>query len=202
MSHPYLPAARRRHDSPGEGRRGRRRVVVALILLLLIGGTGAAWYFWPDPHLTAVRQLQKELFGPAGRQLAPDDRRQKFAQLRVEEKMLSDTQREGLRAEGMRRRSADLSRYFRLPKEEKQKYLDNLIAREDRRRQEWQENGSGPGPRGNRAANGAGTPQERDKRREDALDSLPAAQRAEMSEFRREINARRQELGLPTNGRR
>jgi hypothetical protein len=177
-------------------------VVVAIVVFLLIGGTGAAWYLWPDPHVAAVRQLQKDLFGPAGRQLSPEERRQKFGRLREEEKMLSEAQRLGLRAEGMRRRSADLSRYFRLPKEEKEQYLDNLIAREDRRRQEWQATGGAPGPRGDRAANSAKTPQERDKRREDALDSLPATQRAEWTEFRRELNARRQELGLPSSGRR
>ena len=42
----------------------------------------------------------------------------------------------------------------------------------------------------------------RDKRREDGLDSMPATQRAEWTEFRKELNARRQELGLPTVGRR
>jgi hypothetical protein len=198
MSRTYERADRKEANSSRTG----RRVVLAVILFLLIGGAGAAWYFWPDPHLAAVKQLQKELFGPARRQLSPDERRQKFGQLREEEKMLSEAQRQGLRAEGMRRRSADLMRYFRLPKEEKERYLDNLIAREDSRRQEWQANGGGPGPRGDRAANSAKTPQERDKRREDALDALPATQRAEWTEFRRELNARRQELGLPSNGRR
>jgi hypothetical protein len=208
MNHPHSPAFRRKAEPSGVGRgavgssRRRRRHIFALILLLLVGGAGAAWYFWPDPHLAAVKQLQKELFSPAGRQMSPDDRRQKFGQLREEEKMLSDSQRRGLRADGMRRRAADLSRFFRLPKGEKEQYLDNLIAREDRRRQEWQVNGGGPGPRGDRAANSAGSPQERDKRREDALDSLPPTQRAEWTEFRKELNARRQELGLPSSGRR
>jgi hypothetical protein len=196
MNRSYAPTGRKEGNSSRVG----RRVVLVVIVLLLIGVVGGAWYYWPDPHLTAVKQLQKELFGPAGRQLSPDERRQRFARLREEEQMLSDAQRQGLRAEGMRRRSVDLSRFFRLSKEEKEQYLDNLIARQDRRREELQANG--PGPRGGRAANSAGTPQERDKRREDALDSLPATQRAEMTEFRREINARRQELGLPTNGRR
>jgi hypothetical protein len=198
MNRTFAPTDRKEGNSSRVG----RRVVLAVMVLLMIGVVGGAWYYWPDPHLAAVKQLQKELFGPAGRQLSPDERRQRFARLREEEKMLSDAQRQGLRAEGMRRRSADLSRYFRRSKEEKEQYLDNLIARQDRRREEWQANGGGPGLRGGRAANNTGTPQERDKRREDALDSLPATQRAEMTEFRREINTRRQELGLPTNGRR
>ena len=38
----------------------------------------------------------------------------------------------------------ELNRYFALSKEEKTRYLDDMIAREQRRRQEWQGRGNGP----------------------------------------------------------
>jgi TolA-binding protein len=181
-------------------RKSRRRIVLSVILLLLCSSACAAWYYRPNPHLAAVKQLQKELFSPAGRQLSQDDRRQKFEKLREEVNMLTAAQRLGLRADGMRRRTDQLNRFFKLSKDEKARYLDNLIDREEQRRQARQDGGGGPpNPR---AANSAGTPQERDKRREDALDSLSATQRAEWTEFRQEMNARRQELGLPVNNRR
>src|SRR5579883_2940744 len=123
------------------------RRLVALGLLLLAAGLG--WSFWPDRHLAAVKALRSELFSPEAQQLSQDERRQKFEQLREEEKQLSTSQRRGLRAEGMQRRAAEINRYFHLPKEEKTKYLDGLIAREENRRKEWQARAAaGGGPPG------------------------------------------------------
>jgi hypothetical protein len=165
-------------------------------------------------HLAAVRQLQSDLFGASRQQLAPEDRRQKMALLRTEMNFLSAAERQGLRSEGMKHRTAEISRYFALPKEEKTRYLDDLIARGERRRQEWQSRreqdgaqqtpGSPDGqttPRGGRSGGPLASASERDKRREDMLDSMTATQRAEWTEFRKELNTRRQQLGLPAFGR-
>jgi hypothetical protein len=188
------------------------RRLVALGLLLLVAGL--VWSFWPDGHLAAVKALRSELFSPEGRQLSQDDRRQKFEQLREEEKKLSESQRRGLRAEGMQKRAAEINHYFHLPKEEKTKYLDGVIAREESRRKEWQARmaaaGGGPpgGPQGGQrgggrsgGANAIADVADRDKRRSNMLDSMTAPQRAEFNEFRKELNARRQQLGLPVNRR-
>lgn len=200
------PAARSAATRPVRNSKVRRLVALALVLTTAV----LAWYFWPDRHLAAVKSLRAELFSQAGRQLPEDERRQKFEQLRAEEKMLSSSQRRGLRSEGMQRRAAEINRYFHLPKDEKTKYLDDLIAREEKRRQEWQARaaaGGGPpgGQRGGPPGSGRGGPlvdaADRDKRRSDFLDSMSATQRSEFNEFRKELNARRQQLGLPANGR-
>jgi hypothetical protein len=222
MNPPHSPALR---NAPGPRaaaraaasppvRNSKVRRLVALGLTLVVAALG--WSFWPDRHLAAVKALRSELFSPEGRQLSQDERRQKFEQLREEEKQLSTSQRRGLRAEGMRRRAAEINRYFHLPKEEKTKYLDGVIAREESRRKEWQARmaagGGGPaggpaggpqgGPRGANRPGGLGDVADRDKRRSDFLDSMTAAQRGEFNEFGKELNARRQQLGLPPNGRR
>jgi hypothetical protein len=185
--------------------------MLTLVALLSLGTVLGYWRFRPNPHLVAVKELQKELFSPAGRQLGPDDRRQKFEKLRSEANLLSAAEKQGLRSERSKRRTDEMNRYFGLSKEEKTQFLDDLIAREENRRKEWearaQAAGVAPGtggpsrPNGPGGPNGRGTPQERDKRREDNLDSMPATQRAEAAEFRKELNNRRQQLGLPTGPR-
>jgi hypothetical protein len=224
MNHPYSISSRRPSRSqsatrtadsgPTENSKIRRRIALGLALLLVLAGCGAGWYFWRNAHLNAVKNLQKELFGPAGRQLSPDERRQKFEQMRAEEKLLTVDQRQGLRAEGMKRRAEELNRYFALAKSARTAYLDDLIAREKRRREERQAqggDGGGPGRRGGGPPNGAPnappggrnslSPQERDQRRENFLDSMPASERSEWTEFRRDLSIRRQQLGLPPSGR-
>jgi hypothetical protein len=207
MGHSNLSASRH----PVENSRVRRAILLSLIGLFVFTGACAAWRYWPNSRLTAVKEMQKELFSPAGRQLSPEDRQQKFEKLRSEMNMLTAAERQGLRTDGMKRRTEELNRYFALAKEEKTRYLDDLIEREERRRAERQENGAQPGAGGpgfgRPGPNGAGAVSrfasagERDKRREDMLDSQPATQRAEWNEFRKELNARRQQHGLPVTGR-
>jgi hypothetical protein len=180
----------------------------------LLALVALVWYFWPDSRLAAVKALRAELFSAEGRQLSEDERRQKFEQLRAEEKKLSESQRRGLRDEGMKRRAAEINRYFHLSKDEKKKYLDDLIAREEKRRKEMQARAAagGGGPPGGRQGGRPGADRpggaialadvaDRDKRRSDFLDSMTGPERAEFAEFRKELNARRQQMGLPARGR-
>jgi hypothetical protein len=200
------PPVRTASGQPVKNSRVRRWVALGLLLMVL----GSVWYFWPDRHLAAVKALRSELFSPAGRQLSEDERRQKFEQLREEEKKLSTSQRRGLRDEGMKRRAAEINRYFHLAKDEKKKYLDDLIAREEKRRKEMQERaaagGQAGGPQGRQRGDRPGALSsadvaDRDKRRSDFLDSMTGPARAEFAEFRKELSARRQQLGLPPSGR-
>jgi hypothetical protein len=202
--------------APASGPRSARKRWIALALLLLLtgAGIGVARYVRVRMHLSAVKSLQSELFSDAGRQLSNDERSQKMTALRSEMSALSADDRRSLRTEGMKRRTEEISRYFRLSPEERARYLDDLIARGERRRQEWQARRAadegqqnavsqtdsgrqrGPGTRGPLES-----ASERDQRRENFLDSMPATQRTLWSEFRKELNARRQQLGLPAFGR-
>jgi hypothetical protein len=194
---------------PRERSFARRWFVGAALVLLIVGGS-AAWYRLRETRLNAIRELRKEIFSG---QLSADERRKKLERLRAEENTLSSADRQKLRSEGMRRRTAELNRYFGLSKAAKTSVLDEFIAREERRRKEWRA-GAGPGdpavggppfggPRSNAttAATNFASASERDKRREDFLDSMSATQRAEWTEFRKDLTVRRQQLGLPPIGR-
>ena len=59
----------------------------------------------------------------------------------------------------------------------------------------------GPLPGTNGRQNNLMPASDRDKRREDFLDTMSAPQRAALTEFRKDLGARRQQLGLPSDGR-
>jgi cell division protein FtsB len=198
---------------PNRRRRWRR---LAFLLLLLLLGYGTYRAVRPDPNLKRVRQLQQE-FAAQGKDLTPDQRRERGQQMREAMAKLSPTQRETLFAEGQQRFQQDLERYHKMSQAEKVRYLDERINRdEERRRQFAQRNQNGNGPRPNGGGPGAfgagpggsggrgGQPpsaEEREKRRKERIDRTTPEFRALMDQFRRDMNARRQQRGLSTSGR-
>src|SRR5436190_6710557 len=106
--------------------RYRRKLMTGLGLLVLLLG---AWLGWPDRRLAAAKALQQELFGPAGKQLSAEERRQKFRQLREATKGLTPAQRQWLSAEASKRRKQEIARYFSLSPQDKLRYLDQQIRR-------------------------------------------------------------------------
>ena len=61
--------------------------------------------------------------------------------------------------------------------------------------------GAGSGPGNRPAPPGGRSPEARDERRRQFLDSGTPAGRAEFTQFMRDLNARRAQLGLPAGGR-
>jgi hypothetical protein len=112
-----------------------------------------------------------------------------------------------------KRRQAEMKRYFTMSQEDRNRYLDERINQMEQGRQARQGQGRG-GPGGTGAggtfgaAPGGGNGQEppgnnreaRDQRRMEMLDGTTPAERGEWTEFRKELNARRAQLGLPTGG--
>jgi hypothetical protein len=194
----------------------RRRIAgsaLALGLVLLV------WALWPNRNLARVRALQGELFGDAGKALSPEDRQARFAELRTATRNLSSSQRQELATDGMRREQDRLAHYVTMSPQEKRKYLDDQITRQEdmrRRMQQQQANGArpggavggrgapvmagppggpgGPGGRGNRPPPSA---EEKEKRRKQMLDRTTPEFRAHMDQYRRDLEARRQQRGLP-----
>jgi hypothetical protein len=187
----------------------RRRIgwsALALGLVLLV------WLLWPNRNLARVRALQGELFGDAGKALSPEQRQAQFAALREATRNLSSAQRQELAADGMRREQDRLAHYVKMSPQEKRKYLDDQINRQEemrRRMQQQQANGArpggrgmafgpggpgGPGGRGNRPPPSA---EEKEKRRKQMLDRTTPEFRAHTDQYRRDLEARRQQRGLP-----
>jgi hypothetical protein len=109
----------------------------------------------------------------------------------------------------MRREEQRLDNYFKMSKAEKQKYLDKQIAEAEKRRMEIEArraratanasvgNGSGDANRGPGGGNRGGWGG-RGGGMSARLDRTSPAMRAKMSEYRRDMEARRAQLNLPS----
>jgi hypothetical protein len=181
--------------------------------LLLIGGLG--WAVRPDSHLARARELQKDLF--AAKNLPPEQRKARFEAYRSELKLLTADQKRELFAPMREKQKAQMDRYFAMAPREKTKYLDDLIDRSEKMRKEREQKakanggqpGGGPGfgpgggfgfgPGG--AGGKASSPQEKETRRKQALDNTSPEERAQRDQFRRDMDNRRRQRGLPVTPR-
>jgi hypothetical protein len=120
-------------------RRHRRRRWIALLLLLLIGFGGYGGYrlIRTDPAVKKVRDLRKDL---ASVSLNPEQRREKFRELRDALQKLPPDKREKVQREmaeeGRKRFEDQLKRYASMSPQEKTQYLDQQIDRMERFRQQ------------------------------------------------------------------
>jgi len=190
----------------------RRWFRLTALLLLLLLGFGTYRLVRPDPNLKKIRQLRQEFASAEAKSWTPEQRQDKGKQMREAMQNLSTSQREELAEEGMKRMEENLKRYAAMSTAEKVKHLDEQINRSERMRQEFARqnpNGQrpqgtgpgafgvgGPGPRPGQSA----TPEEREKRRKERLNRTTPEFRALMDQFRRDMEARRQQRGLPATG--
>jgi hypothetical protein len=172
-------------------RRWVRRTALFLLLLFLMFGLYRA--IRPDPNLKKVKQLREQF--AQNKTLTPDQRRE----MRDAMTKLSTGQREALAAEGRQRFEEQLRRYSHMTPAEKARHLDEQIKRGEQMRQQFAQrpptlggNGSAAGPRGP-----SQSPEEREKRRKERLNQTTPEFRALMDQYRKDMAARRQQLGLP-----
>jgi hypothetical protein len=176
---------------PLHKRRWVRRTGLLLLLLFLMFGLYRA--VRPSP-LNKVKQLREEF--AQKKTLTPEQRRE----MRDAMANLSPSQREALAAEGRQRFEEQLRRYSQMTPAEKGRHLDEQIKRSERMRQQFSQrpqtgNGFGVGPRG-----GNQSPEERERRRKERLNNTTPEFRALMDQYRKDMAARRQQLGLPATG--
>jgi hypothetical protein len=174
----------------------RRKIALGSILLLVL-----VWLLWPDRSLARVRSLRSEL---ADKALAPDQRDAKAKQLREAMQKLTPDQRNALFADGRKRASDEMERYHQLSPAEKRKYMDQQINRQEeitRRMQQGQPNGQQrpPGFGGPGGQNRPQTSDDRERRRQQRLDDSSPRERELRDQFRRDMEQRRRERGLPPN---
>src|SRR3954451_5025365 len=93
-------------STPRRRRLGWTALAVGLVLLV--------WLLWPNRNLARVRALQGELFGDAGKALAPEQRQAKFNALREATRKLSPSQRDELSRDGMRRQQDQMACYVKM----------------------------------------------------------------------------------------
>jgi hypothetical protein len=194
----------------------KRWALLALlaIVVALVSAAGVRSYR-ANRQLAQVKQMQKELFSPETRGLSPEERREKFQNLRELQKGLTQAQRDALMAEARKRRQEQMNRYFAMSQAEKTRHLDEQIQRMEERRRQFQANaaqrggspGGGPNGRGPGGAGGPGQPgapdrsvATRDRERQARLDSTSPTERAQFTQYMKDLNARRTQLGLPPGG--
>jgi hypothetical protein len=185
----------------------RRRWLRAAIILLLVGGVYLGYRaVRGDPNLRKIRALQRELFTANATKLAPEQRSDKFRQLREATQELSPDQRRQLASDGQKRFEDELDRYRKMSPQEKRKYLDERIDRMERARQNTTQRAPQPSAVSAAAPGRPGgapggwqnlSAEEREHRRKQRLDSTTPEFRAKMDQFMRDLQARRQQRGLP-----
>jgi hypothetical protein len=177
----------------------KKRLLTAGLLLLIVG---TVWLFRPDPHVARARALRQELFSAAGKQLSAEQRQQKWREFREVTKALTPAQRQQLSGDGRKEKQRAIAQYFKMPPREKVQFLDAQIRREQQMQQKMQarggaQKGRGPGASGRSSSVGKRSEQERDQQRQKFLDRSSPAERAMMNQYRKDLNARRNQLRLP-----
>jgi hypothetical protein len=183
----------------------KKRWLAAVVVLLIAAGT--VWALWPDGRVAKAKALQKELFSPEARNLSPEQRKQKWQELREVQKQLSPEQKKELGAEMRKKRQADMGRYFAMSPKDKEKHLDAIINKQEQMKKAWQGKGGlgkgGPGKAPAGLVQGGPrdkSPKGRDDRRQKFLDSSTPAERAQVHQFMKDLKDRRAKRGLPAFG--
>jgi hypothetical protein len=184
----------------------RKRRWALLVLLLLFGVVYASYRaFGTDPAVAKVKELRQEL---SAKDLTQEQRRELFQRLREAMGELTPEQRHAMAKERQNRFAEQMQQYYRMSPEEKTRYLDEQIRRsEERRRQAQAAQASGsaaPGgdPGQTRTDRPAPSAEERDLRRKQRLDDTTPEFRAQLDQYRKDMQARRQQLGLPATSPR
>ena len=196
--------------APKPKRRWKR--YLGLLLLLLLGyGTYRA--VRPNPNLKKVKDLQAQFASAESKTWTPEQRQEKGREMRAAMGNLSESQRQALADEGRQAFQRQLERYAQMSSTEKVQHLDESINRGEQRRQQMAQRGPGTGgPRPGTGAPGGGggpngprgpsSPEDREKRRKERLDRTTPEFRALMDQYRKDMEARRRQRGLPVGGGR
>ena len=190
-----------------QNKRKRRRALLALLLLLLLSYAGYR-AFATNPDVDKVNELRKELSAP---DLTPEQRREKFQQLReAMDRLSTEDRRDISRAmsqERYKRSEADMQRYTRMSPRERTQYLDEQIKRMEEWRKQREQAGQGgasssrsgstAAPTGTSGTRPQPSAEERERLRKQRLDGTTPEYRAMRDQYMKDLQARRQQLGLP-----
>lgn len=203
----------------------RRQLAIAGAALLILTGSAAAyWHFRPDPQQIQLAKLEEQfkvLRSEETLSLPPQKQLEMMEQFRKESQSLPPEQRRKVEEWGRQWFKGVMDKYYELPEEQREAYLDAWIDRFEAMRQERERAreeraaqkaaagddaapaGTQPGASGEaKGAAGKGrwnslTPEEREKRRRDMLDRTTPEERARFADFMLKIGARRVARGLP-----
>lgn len=181
----------------------RRKTIIAgaaAVLLIAAGAWALGFFGSADPAVSELQKLSEQMFDPnlseAQRDQFRDDFRQRMGTLSEEQRRaFFDANRD----QWMGRMEQRMNEFFAMPAADQQRRLDEMIDRMLRPREPSPQNlgrdrgGDGPG-RGNWAN---WTEAQRDEHAKRRLDRTSATQRAQFTEFRRRLEERAKDRGIP-----
>jgi hypothetical protein len=178
-----------------------RGILSGLLSLVLVAIAAWAFGFFhgPDPAIAELQDLGNQL---RGGNLSDAQHTQIRNDFRQHLDSLSESQRRAFfdanRSDWNQRMQQRMDEYFAMPKAEQQKRLDEILNRIVQARNSQQKNASGQG-NGVRNANRGGrnmSDAARQARSKQRLDNTSPKQRAQMAEFRRQLDTRAQLRGI------
>jgi len=175
-------------------------IATVMILVIVVGTAWALGYFrGTDPVVAELQQMRDQMF--TNRDLPEAERRAEWQNFRQRMDSLTDAQRDAFRQssrDGWRQFAEQrMDEFFTLPPAEQQQRLDEILDRMIERQRQREQNPTAR-DRGNRGGRGRNlTDAQRDERRKRRLDRTDPKMRAQFSEFRRMLNERAQQRGLP-----
>lgn len=196
----------------------RSRIIAAIVILTV--GFGI---FWAVRHSSASAQIAKiktlETQLASAEKLPEAERRTLREQLRTEFQQLPEADRQQLgreRREVFEKRMQErIHEVLALPKAQRIAAIDKQINEDEKRRKDWEARKNGKGGKGGAGKGGAGkggggkdgsgkggggrnmSDQAKMQMRKSRLDNTSPQFRAEMLEYRRQMEQRRTERGLP-----
>jgi len=185
----------------------KRRAMISCVLTILLVG-GAAWAFGffsrTDPAVAGLQQLGSQMWD---KNLPDAQRNQMRTDFRQRMDCMTDDQRRAFfdanREQWDARNRQRMDEFFAMPKADQQKRLDEILNRMVQERNAQQQNASGQRNRG--AGNNRGrnmSDAQRDERSKRRLDRTTPKMRAQFAEFRKQLETRAQQRGVPMGDQR
>jgi hypothetical protein len=186
----------------------KRKAVISTMLTIFLVGL-AAWAFGffvrTDPAIAALQQIGNQM---QDKNLSDAQRNQLRDDFQQNMRSLTDDQRRAFfdanRARWTGRMQQQMDEYFAMSKADQQKRLDEILNRMVQARNSAQQNANG----GNRNANnnrGGGrnmSDAQREQRSKERLDRSSPKMRAQVAEFRKQLDTRAQQRGIQLGDQR
>src|SRR6478752_5388059 len=182
----------------------KRRGLLSGVLTLVLVGIGAwalGFFHATDPAIAELQDLSKQM---RDSNLTDAQRNQMRTDFRQRLDSLSEAQRRSFfdanRGDWNQRMQQRMDEYFAMSKADQQKRLDEILNRMVQARNSQQQAGAQGNGQGNRGGNRGGqnmSDAARQARSKQRLDSTSPKQRAQMAEFRRQLDTRAQQRGIP-----
>lgn len=188
-----------------------KRRACALIVLLLLG-YGCYWAYRQHrgkQNLAKVEALAQTLAADQTRKLPEPQRQELRTEMRTAMSQLTAQQRGQFFSAQRQRRTDEMKKVLKMPKQQQIAHLDREIKQSEERRRQFQQmqkakgaSSSGTSPPTFGFPGGAGKgrpsdPAQRELRSKQRLDRTTPEERAVSSEYRKLVNQRRTHLGLP-----